>query len=271
MNSLASSVDTEQPKAMTPEVLRVVAARKNYGAFCALDGISLSVTSGEVVAVIGPSGSGKSTLVRCIDQLVEIDGGSIYLDGELLGFEHRRGALRPLQPGKITSQRRRMGMVFQNFNLFPHLTVEQNITEVLRKSHRFSRADAHQRAKEVLDRVGIGDKADRYPRQLSGGQQQRVAIARAVAPSPRIMLFDEPTSSLDPALVSEVLHVMQDLAEAQHTMVVVTHEIRFARDVADRCIFMQQGRIVEEGPAKVMLANPQTDELRAFLYHVGSM
>lgn len=255
----------------TPEVLRVMEVRKNFGDFCALDGVSLSVKSGEVVAIIGPSGSGKSTLVRCVDQLTAIDGGSIYLDGELLGYEHRRGALRTMQTHKITRQRRRMGMVFQNFNLFPHLTVEQNITEVLRKSHGFSKADAHQRAKEVLERVDIGDKVASYPRQLSGGQQQRVAIARAVAPSPRIMLFDEPTSSLDPALVSEVLHVMQDLAEAQHTMVVVTHEIRFARDVADRCIFMQQGHIVEEGRAKEMLANPQTDELRAFLFHVGSL
>ncbi|WP_214110844.1 amino acid ABC transporter ATP-binding protein [Acrocarpospora catenulata] len=252
-------------------VLRVARVRKNYGSFTALDGVSLDVESGEVVAVIGPSGSGKSTLVRCIDQLVGIDGGAIYLDGELLGYERRRGTLRPMKNARIAAQRRRMGMVFQNFNLFPHLTVRENITEVLRRSHGVSKPDADRRALEVLDRVGIGEKADHYPRRLSGGQQQRVAIARAVAPSPRIMLFDEPTSSLDPALVSEVLTVMQDLAEAGHTMVVVTHEIRFAHDVADRCVFMRQGRIVEEGPAKRMLTGPATDELRDFLSHVGSL
>lgn len=252
-------------------ILRVSRVHKKYGDFAALDGVSLDVAAGEVVAVIGPSGSGKSTLVRCIDQLVGIDSGSIHLDGELLGYERRRGTLRPMSNARIASQRKLMGMVFQNFNLFPHLTVRQNISEVLRKTHGVSRVEADARAMQVLERVGITEKADQYPRQLSGGQQQRVAIARAVAPSPRIMLFDEPTSSLDPALVREVLTVMQDLAEAGHTMVVVTHEIRFARDVADRCIFMRHGRIVEEGVAREMLLDPQTQELREFLSHVGSL
>ncbi|MEW2569477.1 amino acid ABC transporter ATP-binding protein [Streptomyces sp. NPDC047070] len=251
---------------MTGEpALRVRGIRKNFGDRAALDGVDLDVADGEVVTVIGPSGSGKSTLIRCVHQLETIDSGAIYLDDELLGHERHRGGLRPLNARRVAAQRSRMSMVFQQFHLIPHFTVLRNITEAPVRVHGRSRADAESQARELLERVGLGDRADHYPRQLSGGQQQRVAIARAVAARPRVMLFDEPTSALDPELVDEVLGVMRQLAAEGMTMVVVTHEIAFAREVADRCVFMEAGRIVESGPPDEMLTAPRTARLRTFL------
>lgn len=249
----------------TAPVLRVTGLRKYYGDLLALDGVDLDVQSSEVVAVLGPSGSGKSTLVRCIDQLESIDGGAMYLDGELLGYEERGARLRPLRDTDVQRQRRRMGMVFQQFNLFPHWTVLRNITEAPIKVHGMAPAEARERGLELLRRVGLADKADVHPRQLSGGQQQRVAIARAVAARPRILLFDEPTSSLDPELVDEVLQVMKDLAEAGMTMIVVTHELEFARNVADRCVFMADGQVLEDRPSAEFFDAPKSTRLRAFL------
>lgn len=255
-----------QREGVTPAtVLSVRSVRRCFGELAALDGVSLDVAEGEVVAVMGPSGSGKSTLVRCIHQLEPIDAGAIYLDGELLGYEHTRGHLRPLPERKIAAQRRRMGMVFQQFQLFPHWTVLRNITEAQVRVHGRSPEQAKQRALELLERMGLADKVAAHPRELSGGQQQRVAIARAIATRPRIMLFDEPTSALDPELVDEVLAVVRDLARAGMTMIVVTHEMSFAREVADRCLFMDRGKIVEQGLPEQIFDNPHTDRLRAFL------
>ena len=252
-------------QASTEPVIRVQDLRKRYGDKVALDGVELEVNEQEVVAVLGPSGSGKSTLVRCIHQLETIDGGAVFLDGELLGYEAHRGGHRTLSEGRVCVQRRRMGMVFQQFNLFPHWTVLKNITEPAVSVHGQSRRQAEERARHLLDRVGLSDKADAHPRHLSGGQQQRVAIARAVATRPRVVLFDEPTSALDPELVGEVLQVMKDLAETGMTMVVVTHEMEFARDVADRCVFMADGKVVEEGPSDRFFSDPRTERLRTFL------
>ncbi|WP_413755593.1 amino acid ABC transporter ATP-binding protein [Streptomyces sp. MMBL 11-3] len=251
---------------MTGEpALRVRGVHKDFGGRAALDGVDLDVFEGEVVTVIGPSGSGKSTLIRCVHQLETIDSGAVYLDGELLGHERHRGGLRPLNARRVAAQRSRMSMVFQQFHLIPHFTVLRNITEAPVRVHGRPRADAEAEARELLERVGLGDRAEHYPRQLSGGQQQRVAIARAVAAHPRVMLFDEPTSALDPELVDEVLAVMRQLAAEGMTMVVVTHEIDFAREVADRCVFMEAGRIVESGAPDEMLTAPRTARLRTFL------
>ncbi len=247
-----------------PPLLRVRGVHKRYGELAALAGVDLDVAEGEVVAVIGPSGSGKSTLVRCVHQLQPIDAGAISIDGELQGFERVGGHLRALDARSVARQRQRVGMVFQQFNLFPHMTVLRNVTEGPVQVLRESLASATQRAEQLLARVGLADKRDAYPRQLSGGQQQRVAIARALAMQPRAMLFDEPTSALDPELVGEVLAVVKDLARQGMTMVIVTHEIAFARDVADRVVFMESGRIVEQGPAGILSA-PQTERLKTFL------
>ncbi|MEL5991559.1 amino acid ABC transporter ATP-binding protein [Microbacterium phosphatis] len=260
---------------VTPEtidevpVLEVSDVRKHFGDTTALDGVSLKVYEGEVVAILGPSGSGKSTLVRCIDQLEEIDGGAMLLDGELLGYEEIRGHLRPMTDAGRRGQRRRMSMVFQQFNLFPHWTVLRNVAEAPHTVHGLSAAQAEARARELLERVGLSDKADAYPRQLSGGQQQRVAIARSVAVDPRILLFDEPTSALDPELVDEVLQTMKRLAASGRTMIVVTHELEFARSVADRCVFMADGRVVEDRPAEDFFDDPRSARLRAFLARSG--
>lgn len=248
----------------TGPVLEVLGLRKHFGDHAALDGIDLTVNEGEVVAVLGPSGSGKSTLVRCLDQLETIDGGAMYLDGELLGFEQGK-TLRPLTDAGVRAQRRRMSMVFQQFNLFPHWTVLRNVTEAPIAVHGIAPAQAKAKALDLLDKVGLSDKAAAYPRQLSGGQQQRVAIARAVAVEPRVLLFDEPTSALDPELIDEVLQTMKALAATGRTMVVVTHEMEFAREVADRCVFMAEGRVVEDRPAEAFFRDPQTDRLRSFL------
>jgi ABC-type polar amino acid transport system ATPase subunit len=251
---------------MTPgPVLSVRNIRRSFGEHAALDGVSLDVAEGEVVAVIGPSGSGKSTLVRCVHQLEPIDSGAMYLDGELLGFAHDGRALRPLRPRQVAEQRRRMGTVFQQFQLFGHWTVLRNITEAQMRVHGRGRDEATARAMDLLGRVGLTEKADAHPRQLSGGQQQRVAIARALATRPRIMLFDEPTSALDPELVDEVLTVVADLAAAGMTMIIVTHEIAFALEVADRFVFMDRGRVVEQGPVDGVLGESTSDRLRAFL------
>jgi ABC-type polar amino acid transport system ATPase subunit len=242
--------------------------RKCFGSYTALDGISLDVADREVVALIGPSGSGKSTLVRCVHQLEPIDAGAIYLRGELQGYAHVGGHLRALGETAIARQRQRIGMVFQQFNLFPHMTVLRNVTEGPVQILGEDSAAAAQRAQALLDRVGLLAKQDAYPRQLSGGQQQRVAIARALAMQPVAMLFDEPTSALDPELVGEVLAVVKDLAQQGMTMMIVTHEINFAREVADRVVFMEAGRIVEQGPARATIAAPQSDRLKAFLARV---
>ena len=249
--------------------LRLKGVCKRFGDFVALDNIDLEVAEREVLALIGPSGSGKSTLVRCVHQLLPIDAGAMYLEGELLGHMRVDHQLRQLSETAIARQRQRIGMVFQQFNLFPHMTVLRNITEGPVQVLGEDLAAATARAEALLDRVGLLGKKDAYPRQLSGGQQQRVAIARALAMRPRAMLFDEPTSALDPELVGEVLAVVKDLAQQGMTMIIVTHEIGFAREVADRIVFMEDGRIVEQGPAARVFAAPATERLRVFLARVG--
>lgn len=246
-------------------IIRIHGASKQFDESRALDQVDLEVAEGEVIAIIGPSGSGKSTLIRCLHQLETIDGGAMYLDDELLGYERDARGLRPLSSRRVASQRRRFSMVFQQFQLFPHFTVLRNVMEALIRVHAYSRPDAERAAMTVLGRVGLADRAQAYPRQLSGGQQQRVAIARAVVTRPRVMLFDEPTSALDPELVDEVLAVMRGLASEGITMLVVTHEIDFAREIADRVVFMERGRIVESGTAAEVLDNPTSPRLKAFL------
>ena len=239
---------------------------KSYGAIQVLKGIDLSVTDGEIVALIGPSGSGKSTVVRCIHQLTGIDSGVIYFHGELLGYQKNgNGQLIALQEADIAKQRQKLGMVFQQFNLFPHMTVLSNVMEGPVQVLKRDPDEARLEAQELLAKVGLEHKKDAYPRHLSGGQQQRVAIARALAMRPKALLLDEPTSALDPELVGEVLDVVRALAKQGITMVIVTHEISFARDVANRVVFMEGGQIVEQGDAKATLMSPKTDRLKAFL------
>jgi polar amino acid transport system ATP-binding protein len=231
-----------------------------------LRGISMQIWRQEVVVLLGPSGSGKTTFLRCINHLEKINHGRIYVDGELIGYrELPNGELREDSEANIARKRAELGMVFQRFNLFPHLTALQNITEAPIRVRGVPRAQAEARARELLAKVGLADKADAYPNRLSGGQQQRVAIARALAMDPKLMLFDEPTSALDPELVGEVLKVMRQLAEEGMTMVVVTHEMGFAREVADRAIFIDGGVIVEQGRPTEMFANPREERTRAFL------
>lgn len=249
-------------------VIRLANVVKKYGSFTALNGISLDIHDGEVVAIIGPSGSGKSTLVRCIHQLESIDSGAIYVNGTLQGYERSGQRLRPLSETGIARQRSQLGMVFQQFVLFPHMTAEENVMEGPVQVLRDSVDDARKRARHLLSRVGLADKIHHYPSQLSGGQQQRVAIARALAMRPSVLLFDEPTSALDPELVGEVLSVVTDLATTGKTMVIVTHEIGFAREAASRVVFMEAGRIIEQGEAKATLSAPKTERLQAFLSKV---
>jgi polar amino acid transport system ATP-binding protein len=253
---------------MSEVVLRVTDVHKRFGSVEVLKGVSLTVERGEVMCIIGPSGSGKSTLLRSINHLEEIDRGRVELNGELIGYRQRGSKYVTLPERDLARQRTSMGMVFQSFNLFPHMTVLQNIIEspvgVLHKPV----AEATATAERLLRRVGLLDKAPAYPRQLSGGQQQRVAIARALAMGPTLMLFDEPTSALDPELVGEVLDVMKDLAREGLTMAVVTHEIGFAREVADSLLFMDCGVVVERGRPADVLGNPQQKRTRDFLSKV---
>jgi polar amino acid transport system ATP-binding protein len=235
-----------------------------------LRGIDLDVRKGQVVCLLGPSGSGKTTLLRCINQLETIDGGRIWVDGELMGYEDRAGRLHHLTNKAIAAQRREIGMVFQRFNLFPHKTALENIMEAPVQVKGESKAQARERAIALLERVGLTDKPSAYPAQLSGGQQQRVAIARALAMQPKLMLFDEPTSALDPELVGEVLAVMRELAKDGMTMIVVTHEMSFAREVADHVVFMDDGVVVEQGNPTSVINNPQHARTRSFLRRMQS-
>ncbi|GAA2871069.1 polar amino acid transport system ATP-binding protein [Nonomuraea rubra] len=253
---------------MSVPMVRARAVRKHFGHLEVLKGIDLDVRPQEVVVVLGPSGSGKSTFLRCVNHLETIDGGSIHVDGELIGFEASGGKVRHLRKKEITRQRREIGMVFQQFNLFPHMTVLQNVVEAPVGVRGEPRDQARERAHALLRRVGLEDKAGNYPRQLSGGQQQRVAIARALAMRPKLMLFDEPTSALDPELVGEVLATMKGLAEDGLTMIVVTHEIGFAREVADRVVFMDEGVVVESGTPAEVLDDPSSPRTKAFLSRV---
>jgi polar amino acid transport system ATP-binding protein len=250
---------------MTRPLVAIRSVSKRFGDFQALKQISLDVWAGEVVCLIGASGSGKTTLLRCINQLTSIDGGGIWLDGELLGRRESAGRLRRLNDRQISRQRSKTGMVFQRFNLFPHRTALENVIEGPVQVQRRGMQEARIEAMGLLQRVGLADKADAYPSQLSGGQQQRVAIARALAMKPMLMLFDEPTSALDPELVGEVLAVMKELADGGMTMLVVTHELGFARGVADRVIYMDNGVIVETGSAADVLGAPREARTRAFL------
>ncbi|MGV2051563.1 amino acid ABC transporter ATP-binding protein [Agrobacterium sp. 22-209-1] len=238
---------------------------KSFDHLEVLKGIDLDVMPGEVVVILGPSGSGKSTFLRCINNLETIQKGSIAVDGEQIGYRVKNDRLEKLSSNSIARQRRKIGMVFQQFNLYPHMTVLQNIIEAPVGVHGESRKNATQNAIRLLERVGLSEKASSYPRQLSGGQQQRVAIARALAIKPKLMLFDEPTSALDPELVGEVLATMRDLASQGLTMIVVTHEIGFAKEAADRVIFMDGGNIVEMGKPEDVIGNPRHPRTQAFL------
>ncbi|MFI1293655.1 amino acid ABC transporter ATP-binding protein [Streptomyces sp. NPDC020792] len=251
--------------ATTWPMVRAHQVHKRFGHLEVLKGIDLDVRTGEVVVLLGPSGSGKSTFLRCVNNLERIDSGSIHVEGELIGFRRSGSRIHHLRPREATRQRRDIGMVFQHFNLFPHQTVLANVMEAPVGVLGVSRTEARETALRLLTQVGLAEKAGAYPRQLSGGQQQRVAIARALAMRPKLMLFDEPTSALDPELVGEVLATMRDLARDGLTMLVVTHEIGFAREVADRVVFMDGGRIVESGSPADVLDNPVNPRTRAFL------
>src|SRR5579864_3192828 len=248
-----------------PPILNIVDLHKRFGTLEVLRGISLQVDAGQVVALIGASGSGKTTLLRCVNALEEYQQGRIYIGQDLVGYQEVNGRLIRLSESRVARQRAEVGMVFQSYNLFPHMTVLDNVTlGLVRVQHR-PRAEARQTALTWLERVGLADKIKAYPFQLSGGQQQRVAIARAVAMQPKLMLFDEVTSALDPELVGEVLSVMQDLARSGHTMLVVSHEMMFVREVAHRVIFMDGGVVAEQGPPDQLLHQPRTERLRTFL------
>lgn len=238
---------------------------KRYGRLDVLKGIDLEVPRGGVTCLIGPSGSGKSTLLRCVNHLEKVTSGRIEVDGELIGYREKNGNLYELTPKQAAAQRVDIGMVFQHFNLFTHRTVLENIIEAPVQVRGENKDDAIEHARKLLDQVGLAHKADAYPVQLSGGQQQRVAIARALAMRPKLMLFDEPTSALDPELVGEVLNVMRHLADDGMTMLVVTHEMGFAREVADEVAFMDGGVIVEHGPAAKVIGNPQHERTQEFL------
>ena len=249
-------------------MVRIRGLSKRYGTREVLSGIDLDVAAGSVMCIIGPSGSGKSTLLSCINHLERIDAGQLWVAGELVGYRERNGMLYELPERRVAAMRQRVGMVFQQFNLFPHMTALQNIAEAPVQVKRIKPALARARGMALLERVGLAAKHAMFPAQLSGGEQQRVAIARALAMDPQLMLFDEPTSALDPELVGEVLAVMQDLARSGMTMVVVTHELAFAREVGDELTFMDAGRIVERGPPRRVLSAPQERRTQDFLSRV---
>ncbi len=249
-------------------MVRAESVCKNFGALHVLKGVTLDVGRGEVLCMVGPSGSGKSTFLRCINHLEQVNAGRLYVDGELIGYRERGGKLHEMAPRDAARQRRDIGMVFQHFNLFPHRTALENVIEAPIHVKRVKKDAALARAKDLLDQVGLSAKADAYPAQLSGGQQQRVAIARALAMNPKLMLFDEPTSALDPELVGEVLAVIKKLAGEGMTMVVVTHEMGFAREVADKLVFMDGGVIVESGNPREVMANPKHERTKEFLSKV---
>jgi len=257
--TVPASTDVEEPLVVLRDIW------KSYGELTVLRGVDLDVRKGEVVTIIGPSGSGKTTLLRTINHMETVDRGTVSVGGRLVGYEWRRGRLHSTPDRETSRIRRDIGMVFQQFNLFPHMTVLENLIEAPRSVRRIPRAEAVARAEGLLARVGLLDKIDAYPRQLSGGQQQRVAIARALAMRPKVMLFDEPTSALDPELVGEVLATMKDLAADGTTMVVVTHEIAFAREAADRVVFMAGGVVVESGTPAEVIDDPREPRTREFL------
>ncbi|MGW4692541.1 amino acid ABC transporter ATP-binding protein [Kitasatospora cineracea] len=260
---------TDFQKPASGQVLvKAEGVRKSYGQLEVLKGIDLEVRAGEVFCLVGPSGSGKSTFLRCINHLEKINAGRLSVDGNLVGYREKGGRLYELKDSEVALQRRDIGMVFQRFNLFPHMTVVENIIEAPVQVKGTGKAAAKEKARELLARVGLADKADNYPAQLSGGQQQRVAIARALAMEPKLMLFDEPTSALDPELVGDVLDVMRQLARDGMTMIVVTHEMAFAREVGDALVFMDGGVVVESGHPRDVLTNPQHDRTKAFLSRV---
>jgi len=242
--------------------------RKSFGDHEVLKDISLSVSKGEVMCLIGPSGSGKSTFLRCINHLEAVNAGRLYVDGVLVGYREGNGKLYELKASDAAQQRSDIGMVFQKFNLFPHLTALENVIAAPTLVKKINRDEAIKKGKELLDRVGLSAKKDHYPAHLSGGQQQRVAIARALAMEPKLMLFDEPTSALDPELVGEVLDVMKSLAKTGMTMIVVTHEMGFAREVADSMVFMDDGRVIETGTPESVLLSPQNERTKSFLSKV---
>jgi polar amino acid transport system ATP-binding protein len=256
------------PMNIREPLVRIQDVHKYFGAHHVLRGIDMTIKQGEVSVIIGPSGSGKSTLLRCVNLLETISAGRIYVRDDLIGYREANGRLHDLTAKQVAGQRREIGMVFQRFNLFPHRTAVQNIIEAPTQVKRQSKAQAKSKALELLDRVGLADHADHYPAQLSGGQQQRVAIARALAMEPELMLFDEPTSALDPELVGDVLNVMKDLAKSGMTMIVVTHEIGFAREVGDTLTFMDGGVVVESGDPRRLIADPQHARTKEFLSRV---
>jgi polar amino acid transport system ATP-binding protein len=256
---------SDLPNTGDPATLRIIGAHKRFGRTEVLRGITMDVARGEVVVLLGPSGSGKTTLLRCINHLEALDAGRIYVDGQLVGYREVNGRLVQDREAEIARRRAAIGMVFQRFNLFPHLTALGNVIEAPIRVKKLPRRQAEDSGRALLEQVGLSHKIDAYPAQLSGGQQQRVAIARALAMNPKLMLFDEPTSALDPELVGEVLDAMKALAQEGMTMIVVTHEIGFAREVANRAVFMDEGVIVEEGPPRELFAAPQQARTKLFL------
>jgi polar amino acid transport system ATP-binding protein len=262
---ISRSDEANSPGSQREVIVRAEAVEKWFGAQQVLKGVDLDVWRGEVVVLIGASGSGKTTFIRCINHLETIDGGRIYVNGHLIGYREKNGRLREDTETNIARQRREIGMVFQRFNLFPHLTALGNVIEAPVQVRKVSRAEAVASGRALLARVGLAEKEAAYPDQLSGGQQQRVAIARALAMKPSLMLFDEPTSALDPEMVGEVLEVMKELAHEGMTMVVVTHEMGFAREVAHRVVMMDDGRIIEEGAPDVFFSAPRHERSRAFI------
>jgi polar amino acid transport system ATP-binding protein len=249
-------------------MVQAIGVSKRFGHIDVLKAVDLTIPRGEVACLLGPSGAGKSTFLRCINHLEKINEGELLVDGEFVGYREHGGKLYELHERHIARKRREIGMVFQHFNLFPHMTALQNTIEAPIRVNGETKAEAKKRALELLHRVGLGDKVDSYPAELSGGQQQRVAIARALAMQPKLMLFDEPTSALDPELVGEVLDVMRGLAKSGMTMIVVTHEMGFAREVADRVVFMADGMVVETGSPSALFDNPQHERTRSFLSKV---